>query len=147
VRLFLDANVLFTAAHNPAGRSAALIELAQLGRCEVIASPHAIEEAKRNLELKYPDAIGRFNELRQVLITCGECPPARAEWARSHSLPDKDAPILGAAAHSRADLLVTGDRTHFDHLYGQQLDGVLIVTPAEALRLLFSAKPDDNAEH
>jgi uncharacterized protein len=138
MRLFLDANVLFTAALNATGRSAALIQLAQLGRCEIVASPHALEEAKRNLEIKYPDAIARFHELRQVLTVCSECPPDQAEWARSHSLPDKDAPILGAAAHCGADLLVTGDRTHFHHLYGHKPGGVLVVTPAEALRLLLN---------
>jgi hypothetical protein len=33
---------------------------------------------------------------------------------------------------------VTGDRTHFGHLYGKNLGGVLIVTPAEALRLVMA---------
>lgn len=33
MRLFLDANMLFTAAHNPDGRLVALVDMAQLGRC------------------------------------------------------------------------------------------------------------------
>jgi predicted nucleic acid-binding protein len=138
VRLFCDANVLFTAAHNTGGRSAALGNLASHGRCQLTASPHAVEEARRNLEIKYPHAIPRLEELLRVVTVCAECPPEKAEWARAHSLPDKDAPILGAAAHCRADLLVTGDRTHFGHLYGKSLGGVLIVTPAEALRLVMA---------
>lgn len=133
MRLFLDANVLFTAAHNAVGRSAALIELARLDRCAIVTSPHAFEEARRNLQLKYPEALERLNELRRVLVLASECPPDKLEWARSHSLPAKDAPILGAAAHCSADLLVTGDHTHFHHLYGHKPGGVLIVTPAQAL--------------
>lgn len=133
MRLFLDANVLFTAAHNADGRSAGLVELARFGRCELVRSPHALNEARRNLEIKYPEALPRFDEILQVVTVCGECPADRVEWARARSLPDKDAPILGAAVHCHADLLVTGDRTHFGHLYGKRAGGVLVVTPAEAL--------------
>lgn len=138
MRLFVDANVLFTAAHNLDGRSAALVRLASHRRCQLVASRHAIEEARRNLEVKHPDAIPRLEELLRVVTVCAECPSEKAEWARAHSLPEKDAPILGAAAHCCVDLLVTGDRTHFGHLYGKNLGGVLIVTPAEALRLVMA---------
>lgn len=133
MRLFLDANVLFTAAHNSEGRSAALVELGRIGRCELVTSPHALNEARRNLEIKYPEAVVRLEEILRVVTLCAECPLDRFEWARSRSLPDKDASILGAAVHCRADLLVTGDRTHFGHLYGVEAGGVVVVTPAEAL--------------
>lgn len=129
----------FTAAHNPDGRSAAILDLARAGRCEVVASPHAVEEARRNLEIKYPEAMGRLKELLGVVVLCGECSSERAEWARLQSLPDKDAPILGAAVQCRADLLVTGDRTHFHHLYGRSVEGVKVVTPGEALGLVLQA--------
>jgi predicted nucleic acid-binding protein len=133
VRLFLDANVLFNAAHRPDGRSAALLFLAQFGRCTLIASPHAIEEARRNLAIKYPDCVARLAQLLRSLTVCEECSAENAAWARTQAVPDKDAPILGAAAQTDADLLITGDRTHFGHLYGKTLRGVRIVTPAQAL--------------
>jgi uncharacterized protein len=53
-RLFLDANVLFTAAHNPHGKAAFLIALAAEGYWEVMTSTLAVEEAQRNLARKYP---------------------------------------------------------------------------------------------
>jgi predicted nucleic acid-binding protein len=53
-RLFLDANVLFTAAHNPHGKAAFLIALAAEGYWEVVTSTLAVEEAQRNLARKYP---------------------------------------------------------------------------------------------
>jgi predicted nucleic acid-binding protein len=141
VRLFLDANVLFSAAQDGEGRAAALFELAGKGYCALIASPHALEEARRNLELKHPKLLPRLERLLRAVVVCPECSPENAEWARAEMLPDKDAPILGAAAQARADLLVTGDRTHFGHLYGKSLRGVLIATPAEALaRVLAQAR-------
>ncbi len=139
MRLFLDANVLFTAAHDAGGRAAALVALALGGRCELVASPHALEEARRNLAIKYPDALVRLAEVMRAIALCAECPPDKAEWARAHLLPDKDVPILGAAAHCHANLLVTGDRTHFGHLYGKSPGGVRVVTPAQALQRVLAA--------
>jgi predicted nucleic acid-binding protein len=57
-------------------------------------------------------------------------------WARGLELPENDAPILAAAAAAGADLLVTGDRRHFGHLYGTVVGRVLVVTLVEALETL-----------
>jgi len=133
MRLFLDANVLFTAAHNPAGRSAALFTLARGGCCDLLTSPHAVEEASRNLKLKYPASVTNFEEMLRSLTIRPEASHADIAWAIEQGLPLKDAPILAAAAAVRADLLVTGDRAHFGHLFGQRLRGVEVVPPADAL--------------
>lgn len=50
LRVFLDANVLFTAAHNPGGKAALVIDLARRGHWQVMPSAFAVEEARRNLE-------------------------------------------------------------------------------------------------
>jgi hypothetical protein len=60
VRVFLDANVLFTAAHNPNGKAAFLISLGSSGLLQLATSAYAQEESKRNLERKYPDRIDAF---------------------------------------------------------------------------------------
>ena len=57
LRVFLDANVLFTAAYIPDGLSAFLIELGAAGRVTLLTSPLAIIEAERNLEAKRPAAL------------------------------------------------------------------------------------------
>ena len=69
MRLFLDANVLFSAALTPDGRARALFELAGLKEITLLASPHSIAEAKRNIELKYP---GRAEELRILVEQLSE---------------------------------------------------------------------------
>ncbi len=133
MRLFLDANVLFTAAHNPAGRSAALFELARGGYGDLLTSPHAVEEASRNLRLKYPASVVTFEAMLRSVTVQPEASPSDVSWAIDQGLPLKDAPVLAAAAAARADLLVTGDRTHFGHLFGQRLRGVEVAPPADAL--------------
>ena len=137
MRLFLDANVLFTAAHNREGRSAALVALARRGFCSLHTSPHALEEARRNLRLKLPEKeAAALETLLEAISVEGEASTPLVQWALEQGLPTKDAPILASAVATRADLLVTGDRKHFGPLYGASLRGVEIVTPAEALARL-----------
>lgn len=52
MRVFLDANVLFTAAHNPGGKAAFVITLGSEGLFLLSTSAYAREEARRNLERK-----------------------------------------------------------------------------------------------
>ena len=54
MRLFLDANVLFTAAHNPNGKAALVIELGARGHWQLFSSPYAFEEARRNSGTPFP---------------------------------------------------------------------------------------------
>ena len=136
MRLFLDANVLFTAAHNPEGRSAAIFQLARGGVCRLVTSPHALEEAKRNLGLKYPALVDALEQLVTLASVEPEAHSTDVGWALEQGLPPKDAPILAAAAHARCDVLVTGDRTHFGHLYGRRFRGIEVLPPADALARL-----------
>ena len=50
MRVFLDANVLFTAAHNPDGLSRLLFDLGRHKVLTLISSPLAVDEARANLE-------------------------------------------------------------------------------------------------
>ena len=140
MRVFMDANVLFAASISPEGRSAALFALAQRGACTLLTSAHAAAEARRNLEGRYPEALVRFEEITQPLTIVREAPSRRVSWASLQGLPDEDAPILAAAAAAAADILVTGDRSHFGHLFGRTLEGVRVLTLADTLALLARQK-------
>jgi predicted nucleic acid-binding protein len=134
LRLFLDANVLFSAAHNPGGNARALFSLAAGGGIMLMASCYAVEEAIRNIDLKFPACAAEFASLIERLSLAPEPSSALVGAAASAGLPDKDAPILAAAMAARADVLVTGDHRHFGSLYGSTVRNVLIVPPAEALK-------------
>lgn len=136
MKLFLDANVIFSAAHREEGRSQDLVALARGGLCELLTSAHALGEARRNLELKSAGFERRLDKALEHIEMVAEAPTALAEWARAQGLPLKDAPILAAAAHAHADLLVTGDSRDFGHLFGRALRGTRVVTPAAALDLV-----------
>ncbi|MDH5563331.1 MAG: PIN domain-containing protein [Nitrospirota bacterium] len=135
MRIFLDANVLFAAAQSPTGRSALLISFAKEGQCTCMTSPHAITEAQRNLEARYPQAMERFHEVRTIVHTVPEATRNSIQWALQQGLPDNDAPILAAAVQAKADVLVTGDKTHFGHLFGKTKQSVQILSLKETLEL------------
>lgn len=137
--LFFDANVLFSAARNPEGRSAALVALARRGRCALITSHYATEEARRNLELKHPERAAQLDALLRAMTIVPEAnEPVVQQLSTQHHLPMADAPILAAAVQAGADALVTGDRADFGHLMDHSTPSLpfQIVSVASAFRWL-----------
>lgn len=136
MRVFLDANVLFSAAYRESGSVRAFFALAKAGACSLASSPHAVEEARRNIALKHP---ARLEDLETLLASVRIVPEPREAtlaWAASTGLPPKDIPILAAAVESRRHVLATGDRGDFGPLLGRRLRGTLVMLPAEAIELL-----------
>ena len=140
MRVFLDANVLFSAAYRETGSVRPFFKLARAGACQLASSGYAIDEALRNIRAKHPSREADLHALLADVTLCGEPRHATLEWARSQGLPAKDAPILAAAVDSRCALLVTGDRSHFGRLFGRRLRGTVVLLPVEALELLVGAR-------
>ena len=97
MNLFLDANIIFSAAHREQGRSQDLVALARAGHCKLITSTHALAEAQRNLALKSDRFERRLAEALAQITVVVEAPSALVEWAQDLGLPFKDAPSLAAA--------------------------------------------------
>jgi len=133
VKVFLDANVVFSAAHQREGRAQSLLLLARAGRCDLMVSAHALEEARRNLTRKSHSFDKRLADLLPMTEVVAEAPAPLVAWALEHGLPLKDAPILAAAVHANADILATGDLRDFGHLFGKSLHGVRILSLAKAI--------------
>ncbi|MEB3160965.1 MAG: PIN domain-containing protein [Synechocystis sp.] len=133
-RLFLDANVIFSAALSAEGRCRGLFRLAEQGYCQLLTSPHALTEAERNLTVKYPQALAVYQEtLLPLVAVVTEASQEKVEWAMGLGLPLKDAPILAAAVLASVDVLVTGDLRHFGDLYDKTIEEVIVLTPQSAL--------------
>jgi uncharacterized protein len=131
-RIFLDANVLFTAAHNPHGKAAILIQLATTNAFKLFTSAYAREEAERNISSKYPGSLSGFKHLlKSITVVPVTNPPADYP----EILPAKDAPIFAAAVYCRATHLLTGDIKHFGPLMNQPdlCGGMIVQSVAEFL--------------
>jgi predicted nucleic acid-binding protein len=142
VKIFLDANVLFSAARS-AGPMRALIELAQARGHECWADAYVVEEARRNLAIRSPAAIADLEALSGALLLAPTPTldlPADAAREGGFEVPEKDRPVLAAAIRLRCDLLVTGDRTHFGRFYGRRLAGVEVLAPRTLAERLVSGR-------
>jgi hypothetical protein len=129
VRVFLDANVLFSAS-NRSSNIARLIDWL-LRDATAVTSDLAREEARRNLELKRPQWLSAFEHLMSRIE---QVPSARFELAAK--LDEGDQPLLCAAIRSRCTHFATGDRRDFGHLFDTSVQGVQVVSLLRLAELL-----------
>jgi predicted nucleic acid-binding protein len=124
MRIFLDPNILFSAGKS-AGAMRGFLEVLKYGCHTLVADAYVVEEARRNLEAKFPASLKDFEVVLYPLESSAtlRCflPPGLAP-----ELPEKDRPILASAIQRRCDVLLTSDKTHFGPLYGKCLEGVTI---------------------
>lgn len=131
MRVFLDANVLFSAS-NAGSSFAGLLEWL-LDHGTAVTSDVAVDEARRNLLLKRVARLPAFEALLPKL----EIVPSMV-FPLPVTLADKDVPLLCAANRGRCELFVTGDRRDFGALMGRTIEGVRVVSPLQLARLLAS---------
>lgn len=136
MRIFLDANILFSAARADGAIRRLLSEL-QHRKHVLVAGPLVIVEARRNLENKAnPAALAWLDSMLSSMETATSEPRlivADVDW-----LVEKDRHVLRAAIQMRCDVLVTGDVTHFGAGYGRTLDGVKILSPRMTAEFLLA---------
>lgn len=136
MRIFLDANILFSAAKS-AGAVRALLNILLESGHECRVDDYVVTEARRNLQRKGSAALVEFDHLLDRLHLAK--PGASAVTSEEIQwLPRKDQPVLACAIRLRCEVLVTDDRTHFGAGYGKAFAGVVVRSPrslAEALNL------------
>jgi predicted nucleic acid-binding protein len=126
-RLFLDANVLFSAAYKT---DSGLLQFWKFKDVVLCSSRYALEEARINLADEVQrKRLNKLSEILHLFEAASRKPP------RGISLAEKDMPILLAAIEARATYLLTGDLRHFGPYFGQKIEGTAIALPGEYLRL------------
>lgn len=124
-RLFLDANVLFSAAYR---ENSPLVQLWHRRGVELLTSAYAHAEAERNLDVG--QRVRLTDLMRRVRLVPDAPSPSLPEEI---SLRTKDVPILAAATAAGATHLITGDRRDFGAFYGKRLAKVLVLPPGDYL--------------
>lgn len=156
--LFLDANILFAATLSETGASRVLFLLAQKKKIKIVSSHYALEEAKRNIELKIgkeklPEFFKLCSELSKLETTWTKPVEPLEEWHKEKRkeleeqnkwvqkykaiIVEKDIPILYSAQKLKVNILVTLDRKDF---MSKQMKATKfsfqILTPGEFLQSL-----------
>ena len=123
MRVFLDANILFSAA-NPKWHTSKLVQwLIKNASC--VTSNYATEEARRNLKTSFPEHVAGL----ETLLGKIEMQDAGIfEIGDGIELSEKDRPILAAAMASGSTHLLTGDKKDFKELLGKTIWNVRVVT-------------------
>lgn len=124
-RLFLDANVLFSAAYR---EDSPLVRLWRRRGAELLTSAYAYAEAERHLN---PDQRVRLAELMKRVRLVPDAPSQ--DLPEELSLRPKDVLIVAAAIAARASHLITGDRRDFGPYFGKRLGGMLVLPPRDYL--------------
>ena len=134
MRIFLDANILFSASKSSGAVRQLLTKLIENGHVLVVDDYVQIE-ARRNLMRKATtDAIEYLDALlAQIEVNHVQPSPQRTGSVQTEAdwLPVNDRPVLLAAIALQCEGLVTGDRTDFGAGFGNAFGGVTIYAPAQ----------------
>lgn len=126
MKIFLDANVLFSAS-DPGRATFSLFVLIK-EKHEVVTSPHAWEEARRNIQAKRVPLQPGLEQLQTVVkITHAFYLPDTSPA----EVVEKDKPILAGALGANCTHLWTSDRRHFGHLFGTTVQGLRICSSTQ----------------
>ena len=125
-RVFVDANIVFSAAQYPESRIAAFIHHSKAMGLRCLCSPAVIEEAVVNLKKKHPKGLPQVALLLAKMEHVQALPGAKCPV----KLADKDHHVLLAALAGKADVLVTGDLKDFGPLMNdpKKAAGILVQT-------------------
>lgn len=113
MKIFLDANVLYSASRSKSGSSFSLFKLKAKFSFVLITSQLALIEAERNLLEKEDAAV--VNNFYQLIkeIRVIKVESDKVKDLLKGIIYEKDAPILYAALKSDSNYLLTLDKKHF----------------------------------
>jgi hypothetical protein len=138
MRVFLDANILFSAAKSD-GAIRQLLRHLTLAQHTLVADSYVQLEAQRNIAAKADAQAVRDLDalLSKVDISAAQFTQSSpALQAAALWLPEKDRPVLLAAMVLACDVLVTADSTHFGPGYGKRFEGVTVCSPRQLAELV-----------
>jgi predicted nucleic acid-binding protein len=140
MRIFLDANILFSGGKS-AGAMRGFLEVLKASGHTLVVDAYVVEEARRTLEAKFPAMLTDF-EVSLHLFESSATLRCFLPAGLVSELPEKDRPVLADAIQRRCDVLLTGDKTHFGPLYGTNVEGVTVLSPAGLAKYLSAEATD-----
>ena len=138
VKVFLDANVWFSAAHSQEGGSFFIMRLAKAKLLAIYANKYVLDEVERNLLLKSYDSLKLYytllSEVNPTIVSSKISSTFERKFGRF--VPSSDLPVLGGAMDSGAEHLVTLDKRDLANSEVRSLNlPFSILTPGEFLGL------------
>jgi len=113
LRVFIDTSALLAGLNSPYGAAGTILAACFAHDLITIISPQIIEEAERNIPIKFPHLTTSWAAFVLIppIITRK---PSLAEVRRAYKiLPTSDAPILASAVTAKPDALITWNTKDF----------------------------------
>lgn len=114
-RVFMDSSTIFSGAASRRGASRAILTLAEIGLLRTVVCQQVLDETRRNLGEKAPEAMPYFERITSALkLEIVDYPSAEDVAKRKEIIRHvNDAPILAAAINTVPDRLVILNTQHF----------------------------------
>ncbi|MBR1828208.1 MAG: putative toxin-antitoxin system toxin component, PIN family [Atopobiaceae bacterium] len=112
MRVFIDTNILISAALFPKGVAAEVYFKAVSAPNDAIVSDYVIDEMRSVFRRKFPDRMGALDAFLPAISSAMEVvlTPSGAVADEGEIRDPHDAPILRAAIAGGADVILTGDK-------------------------------------
>ena len=136
MRVFMDANCLFSAIVSPSGGSGKILKMAQQKMLRLVLTRSVIQEAERNLRERKGDfAVMKLS----VALTYADreiiADPSTDDESRWHEITaEKDRHILAGACKGNADVLISLDKHHILTEKVKQGFPISVMKPGEFLQ-------------
>lgn len=122
IRVFIDANVLFSACKPRSKLRRIVRALCKEGAA--VSSSIALGEARKNLEKKKPEWLEHLPSVNRNLVIHDSYQPVVLR-----GLPETDLKLFQIAVSAGCTHFVTGDLKHFGPWMGKEVHGVNVVEP------------------
>lgn len=113
LRVFVDTSALLAGLNSPYGATGTILAACIAGDLIPVISPQVVEEAERNIPLKFPRLATAWAAF--LLVPPEITPvPSLVQVRRAYRLlPTGDAPILASALKAKPDALITWNTKDF----------------------------------
>jgi predicted nucleic acid-binding protein len=136
VTVFFDSDAMIAGSASTAGASFALLQFAELGFIHGVISKQVLEECRKNLFEKLPEAVLPFEKIVERCVTVNSPPSPRFVSVASSQAKAKDIGILASALEADARFLVTFNTKDYRPSDTGQIE---VITPGELLFRIRSA--------
>ena len=146
LRVFLDTSAILAGLNSPNGATGVILVACFSHDITAVISPQIIEEAERNIELKFPKLATAWASFLlippEVTAT-----PSLQEIRRAYKiLPTSDAPILASAFKVQPNVFVTWDIRDFLRDMVRRAAPFPILLPGEFIRRFWIKKHNGRTE-
>ena len=131
IKLFFDADALIAGSASSSGAAFVLLQLCELGILKGYTCQQVVEECRRNIVKKLPQAKKIFEQIISCSLQIDKTPAQDYINQFTDYAHKKDLPILASAIKTKVNYLVTFNTKHF--FPSPELE-IVVANPGEILQ-------------